>query len=74
MVIEQEVFFRQAWWKLPFTILFYLGGIQTSAGITYRSPHKVMKPEANASIEESRTFIETGLKAPGGLGCDSLFS
>jgi hypothetical protein len=72
MVIIQEILFRQARGKLPFTVLFYLLGIQMTPGITYRSPLQVMKPEPNAFIEESRTLIETGIKASGGLWCDSL--
>jgi hypothetical protein len=73
MVIEQEVLFRQAVWELPFPVVFYLLGVQPPSGITYRLPLKVMKADTNTFIEESRTLIETGIKAFGGLGCDSLF-
>ena len=72
MVIVQEVLFRQARGKFPFTVLFYLLGIQMPAGITYRSALQVMKPEPNAFIEESWTLVEADFKVPGSFRCDSF--
>jgi len=72
MEIVQEVLFRQARGEFPFSVLFYLFGIETSAGIAYRSPLQVMKPEPNALREESLPLIEADFKAPGGFRCDSF--
>jgi hypothetical protein len=51
--IVQEVLFREARGKFPFTVVFYLFGIQTTPGIANRPTLQVMQPESNAFIKES---------------------